>query len=113
MNLHERFKKHEEEATQLSKEIFRAVRISNTKFAICFFDHSIRTIRTSVIDSRNAHEIKLLSEMDGVEMIKYGEFLSDIQAWCDSDNPAAFPIEINEVDEASYRTLIDATVIQD
>lgn len=113
MNLHERFKKHEEEAAQLSKEVFRAIRISNSKFAICFFDHSIRSIRTSVIDSRTAHEIKLLSEMSGVEMIKYGEFLSDIQAWCDADNPAAFPIDVNEVDEASYRTLIEASVISD
>lgn len=113
MNLHERFKKHEEEATQLSKEVFRAIRISNTKFAICYYDHTIRSIRTSVIDSRTAHELKLISELDGVEMIKYGNFVSDIQAWCESDNPVAFPIDINEADAASYRTLIDATVIAD
>lgn len=111
MNLHERFKKHEEEAAKLSSEVFRAIRISPTKFALCYFDHTIRSLCTRVIDSRTAHEIKLLSELSGVELIKYGDFVADIQAWCDSENPVAFPIEINEVDEASYRTLMDATVI--
>lgn len=111
MNLHERFKKHEEEAVQLSKEVFRVIRISDSKFALCFFDHTARTLRTNVIDSRTAHEIKLLSELNGVEMMKYGEFVSDIQAWCDSDNPVAFPIDVNEIDAASYRTLIEASVI--
>jgi len=110
MDLHARFKKLNDELLELSKEVFRAVRISPTKFAICFYDRPEQSMHTSVIDSRTAHEIKLLSDMDGDEMIAYGEFCKAIAEWCSAESPGQFPIPINAEHNASYRTLMDAVV---
>ena len=57
-----------------------------------------------------AHEIKLLSDMDGPELIAYGEFTKAIADWCSAESPGQFPIEFNAEYNASYRTLMDAVV---
>ena len=108
MDLHQRFVSLNEELLTLQKEVFRAIRISHTRFAICFYDRHEQTMRTNVIDSRTAHELKLLAELSGAELVAYGKFVADIQMWCDSESPGEFPIAVVESDEASYRTLIDA-----
>lgn len=108
MDLHQRFTRLNDEMLELQKEVFRAIRISPTRFAVCFYDRHEQTMRTNVIDSRTAHELKLLSELSGAELIAYGNFVSEIQKWCNAETPGAFPIELNAADEASYRTLIEA-----
>lgn len=113
MNLHQRFTALQDEIQELQDAVFRAIRISPRAFAICFYDRDVRSMRASVIHSRTAHELKLLSELDGTELKAYGSFVESISAWCESDNPAEFPIPINEADMASYRTLVDAMTTQD
>lgn len=111
MDLHARFKKLNDDMLQLSEEVFRAVRISPTKFAICFFDRATQELRTSVIDSSNAHELKLISELSGNELISYGTFRKQIEDWCEQETGTDFPIPVRSEDLASYRTLMDATLV--
>ncbi|AXG66719.1 hypothetical protein JA33_314 [Dickeya phage vB_DsoM_JA33] len=113
MDLHSRFKKLNEDLLELQQAVHRVVRISPSKFAVCFYDRHEQSLRTNVIDSRTAHEIKLIQEMSGAELQSYGAFVSAIQEWCEAESPGEFPIPLDKADSDSYRTLIDAMTIRE